>query len=110
MIIAGELSNLGGLVDLVNDQGSIVVTAPFYAAQVSISAPNGAFALTVIGTAVLGSAPMSDWDNVLLFPGGNPTHDPHVVRSEPERRDRVRGRLPASGIRVGRRPDVRTDR
>jgi len=72
MIIAGELSNLGGLVDLVNDQGSIVVTAPFYAAQVSISAPNGAFALTVIGTAVLGSAPMSDWDNVLLFPGGNP--------------------------------------
>ena len=72
MILAGETSNLGGLVDLVNDQGSIIVVNSMYAATVSISAPNGAFAITFPGTAVLGGAPMSEWDPVLNYPGGNP--------------------------------------
>jgi hypothetical protein len=72
IIVAGEVSNLGGLVTLVNDQGSIIVTNAMYAGNISISAPNGAFAISFTGTAVLGAAPMSEWDNVINYPGGNP--------------------------------------
>ncbi|MDX6411833.1 MAG: hypothetical protein QOE91_1349, partial [Gaiellaceae bacterium] len=68
MILAGEVSNLGGLVDLVNDRGSIIVTNSMYAANISVRAPNGAFAISFTGTAVLGAAPMSEWDVDLLDP------------------------------------------
>ena len=42
LIVAGPASNLGGLIDLVDDQGSIIIVNSIYAATVSISAPNGA--------------------------------------------------------------------
>ena len=72
MILAGPSSNLGGLIDLVNDQGSIIIVNSIYAASVSISAPNGAVAVSFNGTAVLGGAPMSEWDSVVVYPAGNP--------------------------------------
>ncbi len=72
IIIAGATANLSGLVSLIDDEGSIIVTNSMYAANISISAPNGAFAISFSGTAVLGSAPMSEWQNVIVYPGGNP--------------------------------------
>ena len=71
--IGGEVSNLGGHVEIDDDGGSVLAIAPIYADSISISAPNGALFENEPGqTTVLGSAPMSEFNQFVIFPGGNP--------------------------------------
>ncbi|MGH3025718.1 MAG: hypothetical protein ACRDLR_04650, partial [Gaiellaceae bacterium] len=76
--IGGEMSNLGGHIEIDNAQGSILAIAAIYADSVSLSAPNGALIENLGSDAVvLGSAPMSEFDGLIVYPAG----DPHTGNS-----------------------------
>ncbi|MGH2998184.1 MAG: beta strand repeat-containing protein, partial [Gaiellaceae bacterium] len=71
--IGGEMSNLGGHIEIDNAQGSILAIAAIYADSVSLSAPNGALIENLGSNAVvLGSAPQSEFDSLIVYPAGNP--------------------------------------
>ncbi|MGH2997914.1 MAG: beta strand repeat-containing protein, partial [Gaiellaceae bacterium] len=76
--IGGEISNLSGHVELDTNQGSVLAIQPIYADSISIYAPNGAVienlcdASGYCGSTVLGTAPMSEFQGYIFYPGGSP--------------------------------------
>ncbi len=70
----GEIDNLGGQVAITNVDGSVAQLNTINAEQLNITAPNGILVISPSsGVEITGSAPYSEWANVITFPGGTPT-------------------------------------
>jgi hypothetical protein len=74
LFVTGTVSNPGGTVSITNDQGSLGQTATIYGQEVSIAAPHGNAAISIPppGVEYLGTNPYSNWQNFMIWPGGNP--------------------------------------
>jgi Ca2+-binding RTX toxin-like protein len=73
IIVNDEISNLGGSVLLNNDEGSVIEAAAVYGEQVNLNAPKGAAGITdPNATYYTGGNPISEWQNFLTYPGGDP--------------------------------------
>ncbi len=69
----GDINNLGGEVAIANVDGSVAQLGAINAEQYNITAPNGLLIISgTNGVEITGSAPYSEWANVMLWPGGNP--------------------------------------
>ncbi|MCO6453768.1 MAG: hypothetical protein J5I93_00495, partial [Pirellulaceae bacterium] len=76
LFVTGTISNLGGSVSITNLQGSLGQSATIYGQQVSITAPHGNVAISIPPPAAeyLGTNPYSNWQDTMIWPGGNPSH------------------------------------
>jgi len=69
IFLQGAISNLGGAIDVTNQTGSIAQFAPVEGRTLSITAPNGSYAVNVPGQLYnLGSAPEAVWRPFMLLP------------------------------------------
>ena len=69
----GVISNLAGSVDITNQTGSFGQTATIYGERVRLDIPNGAAVIQIpVGTEFTGGNPFSEWNNFMVWPGGNP--------------------------------------
>jgi hypothetical protein len=75
LFLTGPITNLGGVVSITNVSGSLGQAATVYGQQVNISVPQGVTIVTIAppGVYYAGGNPYSEWQNYMLWPGGNPT-------------------------------------
>ena len=76
LLIAGDITNLGGLVSLNNSQGSFGFSGQrIDAQQFNVTVPNGAVAISSNGPNGMynaGASPQAEWDYAISYPGGAP--------------------------------------
>jgi hypothetical protein len=74
LFLGGDVDNLGGAVAITNADGSVGQLGTINAEQVNITAPNGVEVISpASGIEFTGAAPYSEWNNYMIWPGGNPT-------------------------------------
>ncbi len=83
LFISGPVENLGGVVNITNKSGSLGQAGTIFGEQVNISVPNGIYVVPppASGVYFAGGNPVSEWQNVMIFPGGNPS-DSSVAGSD----------------------------
>ncbi len=83
ILISGPIENLGGAVDITNVSGSLGQGGTVFAGQLNISVPNGIYVVPppASGVYFAGGNPYSEWQNAMIWPGGNPS-DPSVASSD----------------------------
>ena len=83
VFISGPVENLGGVVNITNKSGSLGQAGTIYGEQVNISVPNGIYVVPppASGVYFAGGNPVSEWQNAMIFPGGNPS-DSSVAGSD----------------------------
>ena len=74
LFVTGEIDNLGGSISLTDLLGSYGQTAGIFGEQVDTYAPNGVGIIELPPPVpyISGSDPSSDWQNYMIWPGGNP--------------------------------------
>ncbi len=75
LFFTDNVTNVAGAVEVNNATGSIGLAANMNAQQVTMTAPEGAFAVSANGPGGLfnvGGSPFSEWANAIYYPGGNP--------------------------------------
>ena len=73
LFLMGDIENLGGDVTITNTAGSLGQAATIFAKKVTVTVPEGAVAIDIPnGTYYVGGNPYSDWNNSMIWPGGNP--------------------------------------
>ncbi|WP_342363801.1 leukotoxin LktA family filamentous adhesin [Terrarubrum flagellatum] len=76
LLIAGDITNLGGLVSLNNTQGSFGFSGQrIDALQFNVTVPNGAVAVASNGPNGMynaGASPMAEWGSWIYYPGAQP--------------------------------------
>ncbi|MHC5540345.1 beta strand repeat-containing protein, partial [Singulisphaera rosea] len=96
LFLTGDITNLGGLVQIVNLAGSYGQTASIFGQRVSISVPNGSAVISnPTGTYYVGSDPYAEWQSFMMWPGGNPANgapDPEQAGAYITSRDYTWGR------------------
>ena len=75
LMLMGDVTNLGGKIDIVNRLGSIGQNAGLLGQQVNVLAPNGVYVAEIpdsSGPYYAGSNPYAEWQQAMIWPGGNP--------------------------------------
>ena len=86
----GVISNLAGSVDITNQTGSFGQTATIYGERVRLDIPNGAAVIQIpVGTEFTGGNPFSEWNNFMIWPGGNPNPTPGNSNPTPDANNAV---------------------
>ena len=73
LLVAGAITNLGGVVSISNTLGSYGQTANLSAQQLNVYVPNGAVAVSSTdpsGMYLVGGFPSTEWDSYMTYPGG----------------------------------------
>ncbi len=73
LLVAGAITNLGGVVSISNTLGSYGQTANLSAQQLNVYVPNGAVAVSSTdpsGMYIVGGFPSTEWDSYMVYPGG----------------------------------------
>jgi filamentous hemagglutinin family protein len=73
LLVAGSITNLGGIVSISNTLGSYGQTANLSAQQLNVYVPNGAVAVSATdpsGMYIVGGFPSTEWDSYIIYPGG----------------------------------------
>ncbi len=75
MFLTGEVRNLGGQINIVNDAGSIAQFDALNGQIVNVEAPTGVLLMSKPDGALhLPGNPYSDWNSFMIMPGGNPAN------------------------------------
>ncbi len=72
LLVAGAITNLGGVVSISNTLGSYGQTANLSAQQLNVYVPNGAVAVSATdpsGMYIVGGFPSTEWDSYMTYPG-----------------------------------------
>ena len=73
LFLTGDITNLGGPVQITNVSGSFGQTASIFGQQVNISVPNGSAVINnPTGAFSVSGNPYSEWQSYIMWPGGNP--------------------------------------
>jgi len=74
LVVAGTIENLGGSLTITNDTGSFAQGAVIAVKQETVNVPNGAEVVQIPSPNPYHSSgdPYSQWQNFMLWPGGNP--------------------------------------
>ncbi|AOO82056.1 hypothetical protein BHK69_17835 [Bosea vaviloviae] len=76
LMIAGDISNLGGLVSINNTQGSFGFSGQrIDSLQFNVTVPNGAVAISSNGPNGMynaGASPQAEWNHAITYPGATP--------------------------------------
>jgi filamentous hemagglutinin family protein len=73
LLLTNTVENLGGLIQLNNTSGSLGQSAEILGQQVQVNVPNGVAVISIpTGVSYAGANPYSEWQNYMIWPGGNP--------------------------------------
>lgn len=74
LFLTGDINNIGGSVDILNDKGSLGQAATIFGKSVTIKVPEGVAVIDLPDPQAYyaGGNPYSEWQNAILWPGGNP--------------------------------------
>jgi filamentous hemagglutinin family protein len=73
LLLTNTVENLGGLIQLNNTSGSLGQSAEILGQQVQVNVPNGVAVISIpTGVSYAGGNPYSEWQNYMIWPGGNP--------------------------------------
>ncbi|MES1264219.1 MAG: hypothetical protein ABUU24_01050, partial [Variovorax sp.] len=74
LFLTGDINNIGGSVDILNDKGSLGQAATIFGKSVTIKVPEGVAVIDLADPQAYyaGGTPYSEWQNAILWPGGNP--------------------------------------
>lgn len=74
IFVGGSIENLGGLVEITNEHGSLGQFAPIVAQNVILNVPEGSLLIDLADGLLepTGPNPIADWAPFMIFPGGNP--------------------------------------
>ena len=77
LLILGDVTNVNGLITVNNTLGSYGLSANMTGQQIQVTVPNGAVSISAndpSGIYIAGGSPFSEWQNFMVFPGGNPSN------------------------------------
>ncbi|MFN0317177.1 MAG: beta strand repeat-containing protein [Burkholderiales bacterium] len=74
LFLTGDIANIAGSVNVVNDYGSLGQAATIFGKDVTVKAPEGVAVIELPDPKAYyaGGNPYSEWNNSVFWPGGNP--------------------------------------